>query len=97
VTELLRNAEAVLATAQAAGFTAEAERFCLLVGHDGAVRVIAGREWSEAGLEAEYAPAVLYVVERTQAAVRVLGRARGARCLLECDRRRGPVRPLLPA
>ena len=97
MTELLRNAEKVLATAQAAGFTAESERFCLLVGREGEVRVIAGREWSEAGLEAEYAPAMLYVVERTQAAVRVLARAGGTRCLLECDRRRGPVGPLLVA
>lgn len=87
---LLKDAEAIFATAID---VATACDYSILVGDDGAIRMIADADWPLDSLRAHHGARAAYRVQRGPQGVRVEARNEGASCLLTADRPERVLRP----
>lgn len=86
MTNLLRDAGRILETATAAGGGEfESESLAILIGQDGAIRLLMDNDWPLASLQAHHGASAAYRVSRTGAQVRVEGKSRGSSCVLESE------------
>jgi hypothetical protein len=91
---LFAAAEAA-AAAGAAGAGADPADWDILIGEEGAIRMIASSDWSLDSLQAHYGARVVYRVRRQTAKVRLEGRAGSRTCLFEAATPDGAARLLL--
>ena len=92
------NAANILETAAAsenAGL-ASREDWTILVSPDGGLRMIAGSDWNLDALAAFHGAQAAYRARADGGRVRVEGRSRGRRCLLETAPPKGFLREMLP-
>jgi len=84
VGEFLSNAESLLEAAagmrEAGGAPSE---MAILIGSDGAIRILAGNDWPLRSLQLEHGAKMAFRVSRHPSAVRVEGRTPGRSCVLE--------------
>jgi hypothetical protein len=86
VTDLLRNAERIFETAASAeGAELESGTLAILIGQDGAIRMVMDTDWSLESLQAHHGASAAYKVTRTAAQVRVEGKSRTNSCVLESE------------
>lgn len=89
---LLKDAEEIFATAQAAG--ANDCDYSIVVGHDGGIHLIADADWALESLRTHYGASAAFRVKRGGEGVRVEARNAAGSCLLTAAR---PERALLPS
>src|SRR5471030_1608680 len=86
VTDFLQNAERIFETATSAeGVELESGNLAILIGQDGAIRMLMGSDWPLHSLEAHYGAQAAYRISRSASQVRVEGKSRTASCLLESE------------
>jgi len=93
VSPFLKHAEEIFTTACQGG--AEDCEWALLVGGDGAIRMVAGSGWRLEPLRAHHGARAAYRVTRKSGRVRVEARSSGESCLLESSQAAVAVRPAL--
>jgi hypothetical protein len=81
----LKNAAAILATAEAAPRDGQSPDVAILVGADGALRVVDGAGWHPEALQAHYAVREVYQVTRTPGGVKLRARSGGRSCELTSE------------
>jgi hypothetical protein len=98
VDAFLVNAERILQTAAAAENAGPASRedWTILVSPDGGLRMIAGSDWNLDALAAHHGAQAAYRTGAGGGRVRVEGRSRGRRCLLETAPPGAFLREMLP-
>jgi hypothetical protein len=80
VTDLLRDAERILETAASTdGVELESGNLAILIGHDGAIRMLRGTDWPLESLQAHHGSSAAYRVTRIGSQVRVEGKNRPKR------------------
>jgi hypothetical protein len=86
VTNLLRDAERILETAAfTEGVELESGNLAILIGQDGAIRMLMGTDWPLESLQAQHSSRAAYRVRRLGSHVRVEGRSRTGSCVLESE------------
>jgi hypothetical protein len=86
VTDFLANAEHILETAASAdGVELESGNFSILIGRDGAIRMVMGSDWPLDSLQAHHGAKAAYRVSRNGAQVRVEGKSPTGSCVLESE------------
>lgn len=86
MSDFLQNAERIFETAtSAAGSQSESQDFAILIGRDGAIRMVMGSDWPLYSLEAYHGAQAAYRVSRCATQVRVEGKSSTATCLLESE------------
>jgi hypothetical protein len=86
VTDFLQNAERIFETATSAeGVELESGNLSILIGQDGAIRMLMGSDWPLHSLEAHYGAQAAYRISRSASQIRVEGKSRTASCLLESE------------
>ena len=84
--DFLDNAGRIFETASATGGAGlPSGSVSILIGPDGAVRMILDSDWPLASLEAHHGARAAYRVSRTATQLRVEGKSRDASCLLESE------------
>ena len=96
VTDFVENAQRIFETATSAGGAElESGDLSILIGADGAIRLLMGSDWPLDSLEAHYGARAAYRVSRNENQVRVEGKSRNARCLLRSEPESSVARRLL--
>ena len=96
VTDFVENAQRIFETAASAGGAElESGDLSILIGSDGAIRMLMGSDWPLDSLEAHYGARAAYRVSRHENQVRVEGKSRNARCLLRSEPESSVARRLL--
>jgi hypothetical protein len=90
VRDLLANTESIFQTALAG----EGE-VSILIGQDGAIRMLTGADWSLEALQAYHGARAVYRVERNGGRLRVEGRSSSASCVLDTGQTTSMARRLL--
>ena len=86
MTDFLQNAERIFETASSAeGMELESGNLAILIGQDGAIRMVMGSDWPLHSLETHYGAKAAYRVSREASQVRVEGKSRGASCMLQSE------------
>ncbi len=86
MSEFLRNAESILDGAAAAlASGGQPSEMAILVGRDGAIRIVAEPDWPLGALEAHHGARLAYRVSGHDGRVRVEGRCGGASCVLVAE------------
>jgi hypothetical protein len=86
VTDLLRDAERILETAASTdGVELESGNLAILIGQDGAIRMLMGTDWPLESLQARHGAGAAYRVSRLGSHVRVEGKSRTGSCVLESE------------
>ena len=93
VNRLLRHAEEIFATAQ--GGCIEDCELAILVGHDGAIRMLEPQGWELEPLRLHHGAQAAYRVTRTAGQVRLEARSLGESCVLETNRSERPLGGML--
>lgn len=91
----LENAQRLFETATTVTGTGESTDYAILVGADGAIRMVAGCDWPLDSLRRERDAQVVYRVSDRNGRVRVEGRSGRQSCLLETERPAAVARRLL--
>ena len=94
MTGFLENAERILDAATAAS-SAESADVAIVIGHDGAIRLLIGSDWSLASLQAHNGARAAYRVSRTDSQVRVEGKSATGSCVLQAEPASSVARRLL--
>jgi hypothetical protein len=96
VTDLLKNAERILETAiSAEGAEIESGTLAILIGQDGAIRMMMNTDWPLESLQAHHGASAAYRVSRTGSQVRVEGKSRTSSCVLESEPAGAAARQIL--
>ena len=96
VKDLLANAQRIFETATSvAGEELESGELSILIGYDGAIRMVQCSDWPLDSLERRHGARAAYRVQRTAGQVRVEGKSGTASCLLKTDRTSAVARRLL--
>lgn len=95
MTDFLENAERILDTAASAQGQPESGDLAIVIGQDGAIRMIMGSDWPLASLQAHHGAQAAYRVSRNGSAVRVEGKSRTGSCLLQSEPLSSVARRLL--
>jgi len=86
VTDFIENAQRIFETAASAkSAEMESGEIAILIGQDGAIRMLMGSDWPLASLEAHYGAKAAYRVSRHASQVSVEGKSRTATCLLRSE------------
>lgn len=86
MTDLLRDAERIFETAASAdGVELESGNLAILIGQDGAIRMLMGTDWPLDSLQAHHGAGAAYRVSRNGSQVRVEGKSRTSSCVLESE------------
>ena len=86
MTDFLANAERIFETAASAD-SAELQSgdLAILIGQDGAIRMLMGTDWPLDSLQAHHGATAAYRVSRSGVQVRVEGKSRTGSCLLQSE------------
>jgi len=96
VTDFVENARRIFETATCAeGAELESGELSILIGADGAIRMLMGSDWPLDSLESHYGARAAYRVSRHDNQVRVEGKSRNASCLLRSESVSSVARRLL--
>ena len=95
MTDFLKNAERILDTAASAYGQPESGDVAIMIGPDGAIRMLMGSDWSLAALQAHHGAQAAYRVTRNASEVRVEGKSRTGSCLLQSEPPHSVARRLL--
>jgi hypothetical protein len=85
VTDFLENAERIFDTAASGYGQAESGDLAILIGQDGAIRLLIGSDWPLASLQAHHGAQAAYRVSRSGSQVRVEGKSRTGSCVLQSE------------
>jgi hypothetical protein len=86
VTDFLANAERIFETAASAdGAELQSGDLAILIGQDGAIRMLMGTDWPLDSLQAHHGASAAYRVSRSGVQVRVEGKSRTGSCLLQSE------------
>ena len=86
VTDFFENAERIFETAASAtGAGTESGNLAIVVGDDGAIRMLMGSDWPLDSLRAHLGARAAYRVSRSGSQVRVEGKSRTGACLLQSE------------
>jgi hypothetical protein len=85
VTDFLENAERIFDTAALAYGQPESSDLAIVIGQDGAIRLLVGSDWPLASLQAHHGARAAYRVSRNGSEVRVEGKSRTGSCLLQSE------------
>jgi hypothetical protein len=86
VTDFLENADRIFETAaSAAGAEPESGNLAIVIGQDGAIRMLMGSDWPLDSLQAHHGARAAYRVSRIGSQVRVEGKSRTESCLLQSE------------
>jgi hypothetical protein len=86
VTDFLANAERIFETAVSAnGADLASGDMAILIGQDGAIRMLMGTDWPLDSLEAHHGARAAYRISHTGDRVRVEGKSASNSCLLESE------------
>jgi hypothetical protein len=86
MTDFLANAERIFDTAASAdGAELESGNLAILIGQDGAIRMLMGSDWPVDRLQSHHGASAAYRVSRRGAQVRVEGKSRTGSCLLQSE------------
>jgi hypothetical protein len=85
VNVFLRNAESLFESARAASAHGTIGDFSVLIGADGAIRMIADSDWALDRLAAENGAEMAYRIREERGRVRIDGRSAQATCRFETD------------
>ena len=92
----LENAASIFAAAQSAASLGTVTEFSILIGRDGAIRMVADSDWPLDSLRAHHGAEMAYrVCQTAEQAVRVEGRAGSRTCLFEAAKPDWAARLLL--
>jgi hypothetical protein len=92
----LENAASILEAARSAASVGEATQFSILIGRDGAIRMVADSDWPLDSLGDHHGAAMAFRVSQTaEKRVRVEGRAGSRTCLFEAAKPDWAARLLL--
>lgn len=96
MTDFLNNAGRIFETASStAGSELESGAISILIGEDGAIRMVMGSDWPLISLESHYGARAAYRVSRDDRRLRVEGRSGTASCLLQSEPAPSVARRLL--
>jgi hypothetical protein len=84
VTDFLENAERIFETATS-GDAARPGNLDIMIGQDGAIRIVMGSDWPLNSLQAEHGAKAAYRVSRSGSQVRVEGKSWNGSCLLQSE------------
>ena len=91
-----RNASRIFETAQSVFLSGgQVSELTILIGQDGAIRLLHGSDWPLDSLRAHYGVAMAYRVRQQDHCVRLEGRAGSRTCLFETEKPDGAARLLL--
>ena len=94
--DFLDNAGLIFETASSTGGSElECGALSILIGADGAVRMVMGSDWPLGSLEAHYGARAAYRVSRVARQVRVEGKSGTASCMLQSEPALSTARRLL--
>jgi hypothetical protein len=86
VKDFLQNAQSILETATSAdGVELESGNLAILIGQDGAIRMVMGSDWPLDSLQAHHGARAAYRVSRQASQVRVEGKSGAASCVLQSE------------
>src|SRR6266852_4783698 len=86
VTDFVENAQRIFETAASADSQElESGEISILIGEDGAIRMLMGSDWPLDSLQSHHGAGAAYRVSRREHQVCVEGKSRGARCLLRSE------------
>ncbi|HTM49486.1 MAG TPA: hypothetical protein VL285_12420 [Bryobacteraceae bacterium] len=85
--DLLGNAHSIFETASSAAARSELEsgNLSIVIGQDGAIRLMMGSDWPLESLQAHHGAKAAYRVSRSGSQVRVDGRSRTGSCRLQSE------------
>ena len=86
VSDFLTNAESIFETAaSASGAELESGGLAILIGQDGAIRMLMNSDWPVDTLQAHHGASAAYRVSRSGGQIRVEGKSRTGSCLLQSE------------
>jgi hypothetical protein len=86
VSDFLDNAGRIFETATSTGGSElESGALSIVIGQDGAIRMVMGSDWPLHSLQAHYGASAVYRVTRDTSQLRVEGKSRTASCLLQSE------------
>jgi hypothetical protein len=85
VTDFLKTAERIFDTAALAYGQTESSDFAIVIGQDGAIRILMGSDWPIASLQSHHGARAAYRVSHNGSEVRVEGKSRTGSCLLQSE------------
>ena len=86
VTDFLANAESIFETAASANDGGlESGAMAILIGQDGAIRMLMGSDWPVDSLQSHHGARAAYRVSRSGTQVRVEGKSPSGSCLLQSE------------
>ena len=86
MTDLLQNAERIFETAVSADRAElESGNLAILIGQDGAIRMLMDSDWRADALQAHHGARAAYRISRSGSQVRVEGASRAGSCVLQSE------------
>ena len=85
MTDFLQNAERIFETAASTHSEPKSGDLAIVIGQDGAIRMLMGSDWPLASLQAHHGARAAYRVSRSGSQVRVEGKTRTGSCLLQSE------------
>ena len=85
VTGFLENAERIFETAASAQSDPKSSDLAIVIGQDGAIRMLMGSDWPLDSLRAHHGAMAAYRVSRSGSQVRVEGKSGTASCVLQSE------------
>ena len=85
MTDFLENAERIFDTAASGYGQQESGELAIVIGQDGAIRMLMGSDWPLDSLQAHHGAIAAYRVSRSGTHVRVEGKSRTGSCMLQSE------------